>query len=149
MKKDYIGIYKANKNNNGAVAQWKLAQDKSCMFLELAKQVRPMEDSKPYDWDGTKIVVKLGETDIGKLLALFNGILPRSEDPNKDDLMLYHQSEKGSKIVKLKIQERGYYLKVSIKEGDRQDQIALPIAWDEAELLKIALTRGFTQMLGW
>ena len=148
-KRDFIGIYKANKNNNGAVAQFKLGSEKDCMFMELARQVRPMKDPKPYDWENTKVTVKLGDADIGKLLALFNGNLPLATDPKKEDLMLYHQNAKGNKIIKLKKQSRGYYMKVSIKEGDRNDSISLPISWDEVELLKIALNRGYQIILGW
>lgn len=158
-KRDFLGIYKANRNKNGAVAQFKLAGERvdargdkippSCMFLELAKQVRPMDDAKPYDWENTKITVKLGETDIGKLLSLLNGTLPLQEDPKKEDLMLFHQNQNGNKIIKFKKQSRGYYMKVSVKEGSKSDAIALPISWDEAELLKIALQRGYQIILGW
>jgi len=157
-KNDFIGIYKANKNNNGAVAQFKLGrelEDKNgnayveCMFMELAKQVRPMRDSKPYDWENTKITVKLGVADIGKLLALFNGALPPNTDPKEPDLFLFHKNSKGNKMIKLKKQSRGYYMKVSVAEGDRKDAVALPISWDEAELLKIGLTKGYQIILGW
>lgn len=148
-KRDFVGIYKPNKNMNGSVAQFKMGSQRDCMFLELAKQVRPMDDSKPYDWDNTRITIKLGEVDIGKLLALFNGAYPPSTDPTKDDLQLFHENAKGNKVIKFKRQDRGYYMKVSIKEGDRQDQIAIPIGWDEVELLRIALTRGYEIVLGW
>lgn len=148
-KRDFIGIYKANKNNNGSVAQFKLGSEKDCMFMELAKQHKGMRDPAPYDWANTKITVKLGESDIGKLLALFNGNLPLVSDPKKEDLMLYHQNSKGNKIIKLKKQARGYYMKVSVKEGDRNDSITLPISWDEAELLRVGLTRGYEIILGW
>jgi len=148
-KRDFIGIYKANKNNNGSVAQFKLGSEKDCMFMELAKQVRPMRDSRPYDWENTKITVKLGDTDIGKLLALFNGNLPLASDPKKEDLMLFHKNAKGNKIIKLKKQDRGYYMKVSVKEGDKNDSISLPISWDEAELISIGLRKGYEIILGW
>ncbi len=148
-RRDFVGIYKANKNNNGSVAQIKLAADRTCMFLEMAKQVRPMKDSAPYDWKETLIRVKLGESDIGKLLSLFNGNLPLNSDPKKEDLMLYHQNTKGNKIIKIKKQQRGYYLKVSVKEGTRNDAIAIPLGWDDAELITIALTRGYEIILGW
>lgn len=158
-KRDFIGIYKANKSQNGAVAQFKLASERtdengniippSCMFMELAKQYKPMNDSAPYDWTNTKITVKLGEADIGKLLALFNGSLPLNADPKKEDLMLYHQNQNGNKIIKFKKQDRGYYMKVSIKEGSRTDSIALPIAWEEVELLKIGLSKAYGIILDW
>lgn len=148
-KRDFVGIYKPNKNMNGSVAQFKLGNNRDCMFLEMAKQVRPMDDPKPYDWENTRITIKLGEVDIGKLLALFNGALPPNQDPNKEDLALFHENAKGHKVIKIKRQDRGYYMKVSVKEDGKQDQIAIPISWDEAELVRIALTRGYELMLGW
>lgn len=148
-RRDYVGIYKANKNNTGSVLQVKIANKRDCMFLELARQVRPINDPKPYDWDNTRITVKLGESDIGKLLALFGGSLPPNPDPKKEDLMLYHQNPKGNKVIKIKKQARGYYLKVSVKEQNHEDAIAVPIGWDEAELIKIALRRGYEIILGW
>lgn len=148
-RRDYVGIYKANKNNNGSVLQVKLANKRDCMFFELAKQVRGMNDPKPYDWENTRVTVKLGEGDIGKLLALFEGNWPLNPDEKKEDLMLFHNNAKGNKVIKIKKQRRGYYMKVSVKEDGKQDAIAVPISWDEAELVKIALRRGYEIILGW
>lgn len=148
-RKDYIGIHKPNKNMNGSVAQFKLSNDKSCMFMELARQVRPAKDPAPFDWKNTKMCVQLGVADIGKLLALFNGTWPLSPEPTKEDLHLFHENDRGNKSIKVKKQDRGYYLKVSSKEGDQQNNIAIAISWDEAELLKIALARAFDIILGW
>lgn len=148
-RKDFVGIYKPKKNiNGGAVAQLKLGGQRDCMFLELAPQIRPMNDSKPYDWDESRITIKLGPTDIGKLMILLNGVLP-SKGENEPDLELFHKNPKGNKVIKIKRQAHGYYLKVSMKEGEKQVSVAIPIAWDEAELLLVALRRGYEIILGW
>ena len=144
-----IGIYKPKKDMTGAVAQFKMAKDKECMFLELARQNAPMDSPKPYDWEKTKITVKLGHTDIGKLLALFNGTLPPPREADKPDLELFHKNPKGSKVISLKRMPVGFYLRTSIKEGERQDAIALPLSPDEIELLRIGLRRAYELMLGW
>ena len=92
-RRDFVGIYKPRKSiSGGAVAQFKLGAQRDCMFLELAPQVRPMGDSKPYDWDESRITVKLGHSDIGKLLALLNGRLPLESDPKTPDLELFHKN---------------------------------------------------------
>jgi hypothetical protein len=150
-RKDFLGIYKANKNKNGAAAQLKLANDKSCLFLELARQVDDMKSAAPYDWKNTKILVKLGHTDIGKLLALFSGSLPRPEKEGEPDLKLYHQTEKGTKVINIKRQHNGYYLEASSsdKATKANIKVALPISFDEAELLLIALRTGFSRILAW
>lgn len=149
-KKDFVGIYKPNRNSNGSVMQVKMHNNRrECMFLELAKQVRPITEANPYDWENTKVVIKLGDADIGKLLALFNGNWPLSPDRNTPDLDIFHQNDRGNKSIKIKKQDRGYYFKVSAKENGELNSIAIPISWDEAELIKIALTRGYEMMLGW
>jgi hypothetical protein len=149
-RRDYVGIYKPKKSiTGGSVLQLKLGSQRDCMFLELAPQVRDWKDSKPYDWDEQRITVKLGPVDIGKFLALFNGTLPLAKDANEPDLQLFHKNPKGNKVLKIKKQPRGYYVKVSVKEGPKQFAVAVPVAWDEAELLKVALNRGYEIILGW
>ena len=149
-RRDFVGIYKPKKAiTGGSVLQLKLASNRDCMFLEMAPQVRPMKDSRPYDWDNARVTVKIDHGDIGKLLSLFNGTLPLQSDPKTPDLELFHKNPKGSKIIKIKKQSRGYYVKVSMKEGDKQVAVAIPVSWDEAELLKVALNRGYEIMLGW
>lgn len=143
-----IGIYKPKKDMTGAVAQFKLGKDRDCMFLELAKQTAPMDSPKPYDWEKTKITVKLGHTDIGKLLALFNGKLAPPQG-DKPDLELFHKNAKGNKIISLKKMPSGFYLRTSMKEADRQDAIALPLSPDEVELIKIGLSKAYELILGW
>lgn len=151
-----IGIYKANKKLTGSVAQFKLAGNKTCMFLELAKQTKAMDDPRPYDWDGSKICVKLGHTDISKILAYFHPQLMYYRSP-PEPLKLFHQNNRGSKSIEFKWQERewqnkktySYYLTVSSKEGDDLKKISCPISLDEVELLKIGFTRAIGLILGW
>jgi Whirly transcription factor len=149
-RRDFVGIYKPRRAiSGGSVLQLKLGSERNCMFLELAPQVRDMKDSKPYDWENQRITVKLGPTDIGKLLALLHGRLPLSDDPKTPDLELFHRNAKGNKVIKIKEQKNGYYVKVSAKEGSKQTAVAVPVSWDEAELLRVALMRGYEIMLGW
>jgi hypothetical protein len=152
-----IGIYKANNKKTGSVAQFKMGGKNDCMFLELAKQVRPMDDSAPYDWKGTKICVKLGQTDITKMMAYFAPqLLYYRQAPQP--LKLFHKTPTGSKTIELKWQEReykgnktySYYLSVSAKQGSLDPQrIAIPISLDEVELLKVGFTRALEIILGW
>ena len=148
-RRDFVGIYKANKKGTGSAAQVKIANDKTCLFLEMAKQVRDMDDAAPYDWKDSGACLKLGESDLGKLLALFNGNLPLQADPKKADLELFHKNSKGNKVLKIKKQERGYYLKLSVAEGDKKLAIAIPFSPDDVELVRIALQRGYEILLGW
>ena len=145
-RKDHVAVYKPNSRKQGSALQLKLGSERSCMFLELAPQA---EGPNPFDWTNRKIIVKLGPSDIGKLLVLFNRVFPPTTDETKPDLQLFHKNPKGNKIIKIKHQENGYYMKVSASEGGKNNAIAIPITWDEVELIKIALNRGYEIMLGW
>jgi hypothetical protein len=149
FREGQIAIYKANMKRTGSAAQFKYARDKKCMFLEMAKQ----SDEKAFDW-ANKIVVKLGETDITKMLALFGGTWPMSDDPmKKPDLSLFHENAKGNKIININKQRNpqfpGFYMTVSVSEGEVKDRISIPISPDEVEYLKIGLTKAIESILGW
>ena len=152
-----IGIYKANPRKTGSCAQFKMGSKNDCMFLEMAKQVRPMDDNKPYDWQNTKICVKLGTVDISKILAYFAPqLLYYRQAP--EPLKLFHKTSTGSKSIELKWQEReykgkktySYYLSVSSKQGSQDPQrIAIAISLDEVELLKVGFARALEIILNW
>ena len=144
-----IAIYKANKKNSGAVAQFKMGNSEDCMFLEVAAQNAPMDSSRPYDWDN-KIIVKLGETDICKLLAYL-----RLDKPGAA-LKIYHESPGGgNKGIEFKWQEyngrQSYYLSVSHQKnkGETPNRVSLPIGLDEVEYLKIGFELGLKIILAW
>jgi len=157
IKRGDIGIYKPNTKKTGSVAQFKMGSKNDCMFLELAQQVRPMDDPKPYDWENTKIIVKLGTVDITKMLAYFAPQLMYYRQVPQP-LKLFHKTPAGSKTIELKWQEReykgnkthSYYLSVSSKQGSQDPiRVACPISLDEVELLKVGFTRALEIILGW
>ena len=139
-----IAIYKPNKKVTGGVAQFKLGNRDDCMFLEIAKQTAAMDSDRPYDWENTKIVVKLGIPDITKMMAYFR-LSPEAP------LKLFHKNTKGSKTIELKWQDnyKSYYLSVSSKEGDVLKRAALPIGLDEVELLMVGFSRALEIILRW
>lgn len=147
-KRGEIAIYKPNGKMTGGVVQFKLSNNDDCMFLEAAKQVRPMKDPRPYDWE-TKIIVKLGSGDICKFLAYLN--MPAPSAP----LKLFHQSPNGgNKTVEFKYQEYngkpGYFLSVSAQGVDKQTgKAAISIGLDEAEFLKVGFKKALEVFLSW
>lgn len=140
-----IAIYKPNKKITGGVAQFKLGNRDDCMFLEIAKQTDVMNSDKPYDWENTKIVVKLGIADITKMMAYF-----RLSNPGAP-LKLFHKSNRGTKTIELKWQDnyKSYYLSVTSKEHDVLKCAALPIGLDEVELLMVGFNRALEIILRW
>lgn len=154
-RKDYLGIHKANKNTTGACMQLRMHRDNECAFMELARQIDDMDSKAPYDW-ANKIMIKLGESDIGKLLSVIRGTWRTKKG---DGLDLYHESQKGNKRISFAPQTNpdypGFYLKVSCAENDKDGkplplkQVALPISPDEAELMRLALERAYLLLLNW
>lgn len=144
-----IAIYKPNPKKTGAVAQFKLSNNDDCMFLEIAKQIRGMKDSRPYDWEN-KIVVKLGTPDICKFLAYLNLSAPGAP------LSIFHQSPAGgNKTVEFKYQEYngrpGYYMTVSYQQAKDKpaNRVAVSIGLDEVEFLKVGFKKALEVILSW
>ena len=152
-KRNIIGIYKANQKQSGSVAQFKISDRKDCMYLEMAKQYAQMDSSKPYDWDN-KIVIKLGSTDITKFLAYFEPQITYYRSVPKP-LKLFHKTDKTSKGIELKWQEReykgektySYYL--TVRDNTYSKSISVPISLDEVEYLKVGFKRALELILGW
>jgi hypothetical protein len=127
-----------------------MGHENTCMFLELAPQIRAMDDRKPYDWDN-KISVKFGISDITKFMAYFAPQMMYYRSEPKP-LKLFHKNPKGSKTLELKWQPKysNYYLSVSAKEGtDPARRVSVPIGLDEVELLKVAFARALEIILAW
>ena len=148
-KRRDIAIYKANPKGTGAVAQFKMANNNDCMFLEVANQCGGQKDDKPYDW-ANKIIVKLGEPDICKMLAYFRLHQPGSP------LKLYHQTPGGgNKGIELKWQEyngrQSYYLSVTHQKekGGALNRVGIPIGLDEIEYLEIGFKKALGIILNW
>jgi len=144
-----IAIYKANMKNSGSVAQFKIGNNDDCMFLECAAQNAPMDSPKPYDWEN-KIIVKLGESDLCKLLAYL-----RLDKPGVA-LKLYHESPGGgNKGIEFKWQEysgrQSYYLTVSHQKtkGEAANRVSVPIGLDEVEYLRIGFKLALRIILAW
>lgn len=138
-------FYKARSGpdiSGGSAIQMQLGSNKDCIFLEIAKQIAAKgAESRMFDWDN-KLRVKLGQADIGKMLEFIDGRAGETLD-------LFHQNEKGNKVIKLAANDRGIYMKISSKEADKMDSVAITLAWDEARLTKLALEKGFQTILGW
>ena len=120
------------------------------MFLEVANQCGPMKSSKPYDWEN-KIIVKLGSTDICKMLAYF-----RLHQPGAP-LKIYHESPggAGNKGIELKWQEyngrQSYYLSVTHqkKKGESPSKVNIPVGLDDVEFLIVGFQKALGLILNW
>lgn len=138
---DYT-IYKPNSRGTGGVMRFGLSAQKAAIFVESAAQ----SGDKQFDWE-RKIIMKWGLSDIGGVLAVFQGRTPQAK--------LFHQSEKGNSTCELVFRqdpERAPYM-ISISRQDAADKslrkVSIPLSYSEAAILETALKTALVRILAW
>lgn len=146
-------LYKAKNDGNGAASQWNLASKKDCVFLEMADQRGKDENGNArFDWDN-KISFKLGESDIGELLAVLvglkNGVGPFDTSKQKHK-GLFHSNPNGNAILYFGKDEHGRFrIYLSVKKGDTKNAVQHTISKGEACVLSTLLRRAIEVMYRW
>lgn len=146
-------LYKARGDGNGAASQWNLSSDKMSVFLEMANQ-RGKDDkgNARFDWD-TKIRFKLGDADIGELLAVLvglqNGVGPFDTDKNKHK-GLFHSNQNGNAILSFWKDDYGrFHIYLSVQRGEEKTVVQHTITKGEACVLSTLLRRAIEVMYRW
>jgi hypothetical protein len=138
---DYT-VYKPNSRGTGGVMRFGFNVQKAAIFVESAAQA----GEKQFDWEH-KIIMKWGLSDIGSVLAAFQGRSPQAK--------LFHQSEKATSTCELIYREdpeRAPYL-ITIGRQDAADKslrkVTIPLSHSEAAILETALKTAINRILGW
>jgi len=138
---DY-SVYKPNSHGSGGVMRFSLNPQKAAIFVETAAQ----SGDKQFDWE-RKIIMKWGLSDIGAVLATFQGRCPHAK--------LFHQSEKANSTCELihrENPERAPYL-ITISRQEATDKslrkVTIPLSHSEAAILETALKTAIDRILGW
>jgi hypothetical protein len=146
-------LYKAKGDGNGAASQWNLGSKKDCVFLEMANQKGKDENNNArFDWDN-KIRFKLGDADIGELLAVLvglqDGIGPFDTTKNKHK-GLFHSNQSGNAVLYFGKDEHGKFrIYLSVKRGDEKTVVQHAISKGEACVLSTLLRRAIEVMYRW
>lgn len=147
-------LYKARSDGNGGASQWQLGSDKDCVFLEMANQKDGKDDNGNYhfDWDN-KIRFKLGDADIGELLAVLVG-LSKAVGPHDTSTGkhkgLFHSNPSGNAILYFEKDESGRFnIYLSVKKGGSKTAVKHTISKGEACLLSTLLRRAIEVMYRW
>jgi hypothetical protein len=151
-KKPYYNIYKPlSKADSGCALQFSYDPFKGAIFLEAARQrgARLAIGSKEqFDWKN-KIVFKIGTTDIGTLLLLFNG--------RKTEVECFHSGQDKSHSSVLKISKQtgdydNYRLQLTRtdqgEDGKSTKSVSIYIDHHEMVLLGHFFRESLTRMLG-
>jgi len=120
---NFYPIYKPNGKGTGGAIQFKpdFESKNGCIFINAANQA----GEKSYDW-GNKVIMKLGMSDIGKIMALLIG--------RTKECKLFHKSDRGQTTFDLKPgTSYGYMLRTTSTISG--STVNLPVSDDEAEIL--------------
>ncbi len=147
-------LYKARNSGDGAVSQWNIGSEKDCIFLEMANQKTGKDENgnARFDWDN-KIRFKLGEADIGEILAVLagvqNGVGP-FDPTNQKHKGLFHSNKSGNAILRFgKDQNDRFGIYLSVKKDGEQSAINHYISKGEACVLGTLLRRAIEVMYRW
>ncbi len=162
-------VYKPKKTNDGAASKLELRVDfkekppttkdskpflvrKVLVFWVSAKQTGvDANGNASFGWDDpTKnVTIKLGEVDLGELLAVFAGAKPNTGQP--EDKGLFHKNERGSTSFNLKRNDAGgYYVKATKKfNNEPAVQISHTLTYGEAEVLRLLVESAVRQTYLW
>lgn len=147
-------LYKAKNDGTGGVSQWNLASDKRSVFLEMANQKKGKDDNgnAHFDWDN-KIRFKLGEADIGEILAVLvglqNGVGP-FDITKKNNRGLFHSNQNGNAILYFGKDKHGRFnVYLSVKKDGEQTIVRHSITNGEACVLGTLLRHALEVMYHW
>lgn len=147
-------IYRPNKTNNGVASKWQLSFKKEnkyepwMLFLSITNQTGvDANGNATFNWDGA-ITVKLGENDVGEIIATLDGFQPQVGQKGS----LFHQTPNGgNKIVSLQANDNGLFLRVSAQTADKKavGPFAHNISRGEAAILSTLLKAAVAKMYDW
>lgn len=146
-------LYKAKGDGNGAASQWNLGSKKDCVFLEMANQQgKDDKGNASFDW-GNKIRFKLGEADIGEILAVLVGLqdaVGPFDINKKKHKGLFHSNPNGNAILYFgKDEHGGLRIYLSVKKDDNKSVVQHFINKGEACILSTLLRRAIEVMYRW
>jgi hypothetical protein len=118
------------------------------MFLVMAKQTGVDEnDNASFDWKGG-VTVKLGENDIGEILAVAEG---RKEAAGYKGSLFHQTQDGGNKVIKFVRTDNGYSLSVSAqnKEKVSSGNLFQTLSDGEVSILTVLLKKAIETIYGW
>jgi len=146
-------LYKARGDGNGAASQWNLGSKKDCVFLEMANQKGKDDNNNArFDWEN-KVRFKLGDSDIGELLAVLVGLQDGAgpfDDNKKKHRGLFHSNPSGNAVLYFARDEHGRFrIYLSVKKDGEKTVVQHTISKGEACVLSTLLRRAIEVMYRW
>ncbi len=151
-----FNVYRANNNGDGSASQWSLGSKKDCVFLEMANQKGENPNGNAnFDWEN-KIRFKLGESDIGEILAVLAGLKkgvgpPIPKDGKPSNKGLFHSNDNGNAILHFAEDDsQRIWVRLSVqRNGEEPRRITHSMSQGEACVLHTLLRRAIEVMYRW
>ena len=170
-KKQQWRVYKPNKEGSGAASrlEMKIVTDQRVgkdgnsyevrdvqMFWVASPQTGTDDNGNAsFAWrdsgDTRSVTLKLGEPDIGELLAVLNGHKSEAGKVGGKFPGIFHQNAGGSTTFSFKkADNQGYYIRLAKKpKGGNLTEVKHTLSLGEAEVLKVLLERVIQQSYQW
>lgn len=145
--REEVNFWKPNSKNEGAAAFFNYSAPNNCVFLKMMPQAADGSDNK---FDKTRSLnVKLGQTDLGELLAVM--MCRKDGAGNKKENKwsgLYHEGKTGSSVIGFSRADNGnVFLSISYKtEGSDAVRLSIPLTLGELECLRVFVETSLAKM---
>jgi len=161
-------VYKPKKTNDGAASKLELSiKNKEQLgkdgkpfnirivhvFWVSAKQTgTDANDNASFGWsdDDKSVTLKLGEVDLGEILAVLNNEKVITGAVSGNYKGIFHKNEKGSTSFSIEKHANGYNVRASKKMGANAPvQISHQLTFGEAQILKQVVEAAVKQIYMW
>lgn len=159
-------IYKPTQSNSGAASalQIKLAEVDGRWELQLfwtaTQQIPSQTENASFAWKNKEktVIIKLGDPDVGEILAVIYGIkdsVGRKDAKDKPGKGLFHKNATGNTTMSLQEQtdeksgEISYRVRLASKKGDKLIQVSHTITIGEAIIIRKLLEQWIVSSYGW
>lgn len=155
-------IYKPKKDGKGAASrlQFRIIKKKYgpevLLFWQFVQQIGFKDDNAAFGWNEPEktITMKLGEPDIGDLLAVFCGL--KDFTGSGVGKGLFHQNANGNTVLNVNRQEKegflpSYYVKASAQKKNLKITLAIQhtLTLGEGAIIRILLEQALKAMYDW
>ena len=170
-KQEQWRIYKPRKDGSGAASriEMKIVSDEKPgkdgktypvrdvqMFWVASPQTGYSDNGNAsFSWsqanDSKSVTLKLGEHDIGEILATLSGLKVEAGQTGGKYSGLFHQNSRGSTTLQFKRMEgQGYALRLARKpKGGNVQEVKHTISFGEGEVLRVLLESAVRQIYRW
>jgi len=162
-------VYKPQKSGTGAASSLQMVMKEvkgryeTQLFWIATQQIPSENENAAFAWKdkGKTVTIKLGDPDIGELLAVLNGAkdsMGRKESAfiDKPGKGLYHQSPAGSTTMTLQVYknektgEWSYSMRLASKNKEgKLTEVKHQITVGEAQIIKLLLEHYVVASYGW